>query len=795
MTSRLSFLITAMLTSSMMISAATYFCSPNGSGNGSSYNTPCSFSTGVSKLQAAGDTLYLLGGQYNLGETTINKKGSSAKRVVISGYPGEAAILDFRSTPYGTRGLKIASASSYLHIKNLTLRYSGKNNLYCEGSNCLFENLDIYGSADTGCQMKTGGNNVIKNVDSHDNFDYKHTNSNGQADYGGNADGFADKQHSGASNTYIGCRSWNNSDDGWDFFQRNNSASATPTIIENCICYQNGPAEYDMRNHARYQVDKTWFDQVNGSTITNRYGQSQVVSLEHYPNHGNGNGFKIGGDYTTHNVTVHHSLAVANTVKGFDQNNNNGTMRIYNNTGYDNGNNMGFHNASNGTLYIQNCVSFRGRGNDMLVAQTVAANNHNSWNTTGVTCNAADFQSLDTTEILRPRQADGSYQEGLLLRLAAGSDLIDAGTNVGYAYMGQAPDLGCYESDGIVHPALWLSNGTAMQTVLAGDSIAPIVITWSGCDTKPTTASIPTGITRKVSNNNHTLTFTGVITTPGVYTFTTTTACGQDDASLTITINVRSNDVHRVAYVTIPDAGEDALILQHLAGNDSIVVVPTDASDATVNYATYDAIIISPKPSSTAAGLTALEGYDKPMLVLKPFLFKNTVWNWGNSVNTSDLNILVSDTTHALFSNICFGGSSSLQIFSKCNTNAVTAITTWTNVSGTTTLAAPASQATAHNLTIFPTGTDCNGTTLTEPLIMFGVSEYSTTQLTDNGLQLIENCLCYLLGLPLTQGSSSDNTELESVPANTNVEKVFREGCLYIQRNGILYSITGQLIK
>ena len=183
--------------------ATTYYAAPDGSGNGNTYDTPCSLSKGISSLKQGGDTLYLLGGQYNLVNTKISSKnGTAGQYIVISGYPGEQAILDFRTTAYGTRGLQISKECTYLHIKDLTLRYSGKNNLYNEGSYCLFENLDIYGSADTGCQMKAGGNNLIKNVDSHDNFDYELDKSGNltKCDFGGNADGFADKQHNGAPN-------------------------------------------------------------------------------------------------------------------------------------------------------------------------------------------------------------------------------------------------------------------------------------------------------------------------------------------------------------------------------------------------------------------------------------------------------------------------------------------------------------------------------------------------------------------------------------------------------------------
>ena len=217
-----------------------------------------SFATQLSLLSNPGDTLFLREGTYVFSDkVSVNKQGTAAHPIVITGYPGETAILDFHKVAYGTRGLTIHANSVYVHVKNLTIAWSGKNNLYCEGSYCLFENLDIYGSADTGCQMKKGGNNVIKNVDSHDNFDYK-TMSGSTANFGGNADGFADKQFTGDGNHYIGCRAWNNSDDGWDFFQR---VSNTNTIIENCICYQNGHAYYDMTNNPRARgVDKSWFD-------------------------------------------------------------------------------------------------------------------------------------------------------------------------------------------------------------------------------------------------------------------------------------------------------------------------------------------------------------------------------------------------------------------------------------------------------------------------------------------------------------------------------------------------------
>lgn len=681
--------------------ATTYYAAPDGSGNGNTYDTPCSLSKGISSLKQGGDTLYLLGGQYNLVNTKISSKnGTAGQYIVISGYPGEQAILDFRTTAYGTRGLQISKECTYLHIKDLTLRYSGKNNLYNEGSYCLFENLDIYGSADTGCQMKAGGNNLIKNVDSHDNFDYELDKSGNltKCDFGGNADGFADKQHNGAPNHYIGCRSWNNSDDGWDFFQRVTSGE---TIIEHCVCYKNGPTWYDMRNHPRYETDKTWFDQFkNGKEVTDADGNKVTVTLDKYPNMGNGNGFKLGGGSTKHDVLVHHCLSVANTVKGFDQNSDAGAVRLYNNTAYMNNSDYSFYNANGCTLDIQNCISFKSKSKNTFDSGIVQVSNNNSWSS-GFSVSAADFLSLDTAEITAARLADGSLAEGTLLHLAEGSALIDAGNDVGLDYTGDAPDLGCYETE--------------------------------GAEPQP--------------DNGHT-----------------------------------------VAYITTPGREEDNAILNRLRQNDSLSIKVVNAGSASTDYSKYELLIISPKPNSSASAFTALKGYDKPMLVLKPFLFKSNVWNWGTAVNTQDLSIVVSDTTHALFHSITFGNTQTIQLFESCTTNAVTAISGWTgNTTGIVSLGAPVSQPDYTTIADMPAGTTINGTTLTQRLVMVGVSEYSTADLTETGLQVIENAVIYLLGI-LHPGNTTDLKYADIAPQAT---KILTPRGVVIVRNGKRYTILG----
>ena len=58
-------------------SAATYYASPEGGGDGTSYAKPTTFGTGLKMLKNPGDTLYLLSGQYDLGTTDVNRAAAA----------------------------------------------------------------------------------------------------------------------------------------------------------------------------------------------------------------------------------------------------------------------------------------------------------------------------------------------------------------------------------------------------------------------------------------------------------------------------------------------------------------------------------------------------------------------------------------------------------------------------------------------------------------------------------------------------------------------------------------------
>lgn len=745
------------------IFASNYYAAPKPSGTeDGSINNPCSFTAGISKLSSAGDTLFLRGGIYYFSsKISINKTGTSTSRIAIMAYPGEKPILDFSGEAYGEPGISLSTTSSYLHIKGLIIRYAGDNGLINYGNYNIIENCEFYGNCDSGLQNKTGYGNLIKNCDSHDNFDYK-TGGLTAADFGGNADGFADKQYTttGTGNTYEGCRSYHNADDGWDFYQR-----AGNTTIQNCICYQMGPSSFNMSQNPRaLGIDSAWFKQFP-MTVTNADGGKDNITISSYKNYGNGNGFKLGGDYTSHNVTLTNCLSVANAVRGFDQNNNYGTMTIYNASSYLNGYNYGFSNNSGGSLIIKNSISLSSTNNNEFASQSVTSSN-NSWNISGVSCTSADFSSLDTTLILTARTSDGSLDSTGFMRLVSNSDLIDAGVDVGLGHSGNAPDLGCYEYD--MNQGTISSSGSTTQSIRLGSSISNVVFTWGGGATGLSILNLPNGVSQSIDQNTKTLTISGTPTSTGIYTYTVNTTGGTSSGtSVSGKIIVCNADAKKIAYFTLPDAAADTMILNKLNNNLDFLVEIKDASASTLNYDDDSLIVISPVPSTTTykTNFLALESLNKPMLLLKPFALKTGIWEWGTAANTSLSSVTITDKTHKIFNNLTFEGANSdqLNLFSAISTNAVTGITAWTGSPSITVLGnANGASTTTNSVVEVPVGTNMNGTTTKRRFLMIGVSEASTANLTPTATQLIENSCYYLMDMDIltdakaTKASSSD---------------------------------------
>ena len=361
----------------------------------------------------AGDLIYVRGGTYFPSQTiNIATSGTPGNLIKLWAYPGEQPILDFVNQPYGddNRGFVLKTNGNYWHFKGLEIARAGDNAIKVEGSHSIFELLVLHHNGDSGLQIGFGHpavNNInlaafitVINCDSYANYD---PNSNG-----GDADGFAAKLHCGQGIVFMGCRAWENSDDGWDLFETDASV-----VISNCWTWRSAP-----------------------------FGQ------------GNGNGFKLGGDGTGGNsMGTHYAyncVSFGHKVNGFTQNSHRDGLVVQNCLSFSNGN-SGYNYYMEGGLNSGKQNIFR---NNVSIPRTgvngggfIADNNpveqNNSWNL-AVTASTADYLSVLETAAKAARKPDGSLPD-VFGRLVAGSDLIDKGVDVGWPFNGTAPDLGPYE--------------------------------------------------------------------------------------------------------------------------------------------------------------------------------------------------------------------------------------------------------------------------------------------------------------------------------------------------------------
>ena len=386
------------------VEAKTYFVSLTGDDTSpGSIDQPFLTITKAYSIAVAGDTIFVRGGIYTVASTiSLSKSGTSSNRYYLLAYPDERPVLDCSSMAINSSNRGIRLSGSYWYIKGIDVKQAGDNGINVSGSNNIIEFCAFYENSDTGFQLGGGAsNNQIINCDSYFNADPAQ----------GNADGFAPKLDVGSGNYFYGCRSWQNSDDGWDGYVRPRPAQTNTTTLENCWSFGNGYLK-------------------NGSASS-----------------GNGNGFKMGGSDSAnleHNFILKKCLAFGNRVKGFDQNNNRGSMTLFNCTAYQNGTNYSISGYidSGSIVTVKNCVALGNYGSlgSYAIQQT------NSW-LSPFSVTSADFASVDTAGMLGPRKSDGSLPDEPFLRLAAGSQFIDAGTNVGISFLGNGPDLGAFEFD------------------------------------------------------------------------------------------------------------------------------------------------------------------------------------------------------------------------------------------------------------------------------------------------------------------------------------------------------------
>ena len=371
---------------------------------GTIVSTPQELLTAIGNA-TAGDNIYVIDGNYTFNSTiNISKNGDASNLISLLSHPDntERPIFNFSSMSESSSNRGISLSGHFWHVKGIDIVGAGDNGMYLSGNNNLIEFCIFSENKDTGLQIGNGGsNNTILNCDSFYNADSSLEN----------ADGFACKLDAGTGNKFIGCRAWQNLDDGWDGYLRGNDNITT--TYENCWAFMNG------------------------------YLKDGSVGA------GDGNGFKTGGSddkQLRHNAVYKNCIAAGNIYDGFDHNSNRGDVEIYNCVSYKNGRNINFSNTNiANSLTIKNTASFSGDSSDSYRGTTLDVTN-NGWQN-GITTNTDDFISVDITLLSSNRDVDGNLPTIDFMKLNSGSDLIDAGIDVGLSFNGTAPDIGAFEKE------------------------------------------------------------------------------------------------------------------------------------------------------------------------------------------------------------------------------------------------------------------------------------------------------------------------------------------------------------
>jgi hypothetical protein len=421
--------------------ATTYFVASNGSDTAAgTFGAPFASLMRAQQAAGSGDTVYLRGGTYT--NFTVAATDSvyqyvlsfSKSNIKYLAYPGDSRpVMDFSNiSPANLRvcGAQVTGSNITFQGFDMTGIQAGSQK-QCDnwrisgGHNTLEQIVNRDDQANGVYLLNNASNNLIENCDS-----YNLVGVNGIS--AGNTDGFG-CHSSGSGNVFRGDRAWGDSDDGYDCI--NNSGGGV--TFDHCWAYNNGRLD------------------------------------------GNKNGFKVGGFGDTGGAfpnpppvhTVEFCVSADNGASGFYANHQPGqAANWYNNTAYNN------HSANFNMLeaidtspanssvpgtreVLHNNLAYVGTGTSNLneIGDMVS----NNWFTLPVSVNASDFQSVDASQLTLPRNPDGSLPDVSFLHLVPGSDLIDAGTNVGLPYIGAAPDLGAFE---VPEP----STACAALTLLAG---------------------------------------------------------------------------------------------------------------------------------------------------------------------------------------------------------------------------------------------------------------------------------------------------------------------------------------
>ena len=419
-----------LLLISIAVNAATYYVATDGDdgGVGTIGDPWLTFDYSFDQV-SAGDTVYYRGGIYHTLVTQYKSDldGTVADPICFFNYPGETPIIDGVNRVSPSGGMTFNNSSN-IKIRGITIRnilqleaeYTNSNGFSITyGNNITLDRCVAHNIGYRAFYFYDVDTLYVYNCDAYNVVDSLSVTP-------GNAgDGFI--QTAGSQDTteyavYRGCRAWHVSDDGWD-----------------------------VHTDGYIELDACW-----------------AILCGGYEDYNYGNGFKLNlsisleRDMISRRVT--RCIAVYNRGSGFTTNDANQTaipLNIYNNissyNGIYGGAGQGFAILStNSSEEIELKRVFRNNTSYANITNVVHyglgyTHSNNTWDTEVIVTDADFIGSLDSTSVvdglLANRQSDGSRPIFTNLNLADGSDLIDAGVDVGLPYNGSEPDIGYNESD------------------------------------------------------------------------------------------------------------------------------------------------------------------------------------------------------------------------------------------------------------------------------------------------------------------------------------------------------------
>jgi pectate disaccharide-lyase len=316
------------------------YVAPNGSDSAAGTQAnPTTLTSAITRV-AAGGTIYMRGGTYNLSQTVTiaqNNNGTASARKKLSAYPGETPILNFSAQSENSANRGLAIGGSWWHIYGIIVERAGDNGILLGGHNNIIERAITRHNRDSGLQVSRfvaeaprdqwPSNNLVLSSVSHDNVD-----SDGE-----DADGFAPKLTVGSGNVFRYTVAHNNIDDGYDLYTYADEEPIGAVTIEDSLAYDNG-------------------------TLSNG-GQAGA---------GDRNGYKLGGEDVPINHTVRRNIAYENGQHGFTYNRNPGTMTVSNNLSI--GNTERNFNFDAGSSVFRNNTSCNSGDNDRIVGNSDSSN-------------------------------------------------------------------------------------------------------------------------------------------------------------------------------------------------------------------------------------------------------------------------------------------------------------------------------------------------------------------------------------------------------------------------------------